>query len=370
MLDVISEGARGNAVKTVSTSYSIITDTSILDYAVASRSRVIITGDSTIERGVYTTWEHPDVGAPIELEAESTVNGALNTILSEEDFPTDLIEGTYEQINYDQPHIIDDLGLTGFDADDYDTSVYLDMTTSISPSQASGQVTEYFPHASSDYSSPADSSSNKVHRKVYQGKTFNNKQISAGNDTLFQDCVFEGVLYVGSGGGGQATNNVRFEDCTFRGPIVTQVPEKFTLETWKKNVLYFTGENTFNNTFMEETTILAPNFNVNLGNTKILEEDSETSLTGVIVGGVVDIRGNVHVNGTIISMTEPDPDGSWGDAAGLVATNIGYSDENMESGIGGASGTIVIAPDPDRLLPLGMSSRIIMNRDGGAYTEF
>ena len=167
-----------------------------------------------------------------------------------------------------------------------------------------------------------------------------------------------------------ATNNVRFENCSFHGPIVTSVPNSFTSETWKKNVLYFTGNCTFNNTTdMQDLAILAPNYNVNIGNTKTLTE-GESVLTGLIVGGVVDIRGNVEVNGTIISMYDPDPEDGFRDA-----TNVGYSGESSEASYlpvpdGDATGTILISPDPDRMIPTGMSSRILVLRDGDSYVEY
>ena len=367
---MISTGNRFGVGRKVGLSYTLIRDTRLLDFAIASRSRIIITGDSTIDHGIYTAWDYPDFASPIELAAGSTVNGDLNTTVGEADFPLEDVDGSYENINYDQPDIVADMGIVGFEASDYNTSMYLAMTKSLLPSKSVGQVTEYFPHAPANYTLPADASSNKIIRKVYEGATYTDRYLSAGNDTLFRNCVFEGVLYVGSGGGGMATNNVRFENCTFHGPIVTSVPNSFTSETWKKNVLYFTGNCTFNNTTdMQDLAILAPNYNVNIGNTKTLTE-GESVLTGLIVGGVVDIRGNVEVNGTIISMYDPDPEDGFRDA-----TNVGYSGESSEASYlpvpdGDATGTILISPDPDRMIPTGMSSRILVLREGDSYVEY
>jgi len=367
---ITSSGVQDDVSRKVGLNYSIEKDTRVLEYAVASRSRIIVTGDSTINQGIYTTWSHPGIADPIELETESTINGDINTTLGESDFPTDNITGDYEQINYDQPDVVEDLGISGFEADDYDTSMYLAGCDALSPADASGQVTEYFPHAPDDYTQPANGNSRKTIRKIYEGTTFANVQVSAGSDALFRNCVFNEILYVGSGGGGNATNNVRFENCTFNGSIVTSIPNTFGLEDWKKNVLYFTGEAIFNNTYMEEATILAPNYNVNIGNTKAAEEGCESVLTGLVVGGVVDVRGNARVDGTIISMAYPDPYGSWGSSAGYVATNIGYSDENEEAGVPEDQGTITITPDPDRSLPIGIYSKILIEYDGNSYVEF
>jgi hypothetical protein len=365
-----STGSKLGLNRKVSLSYSIIKDTRLLNSSIVSRSRIIITGDSVIDKGIYTTWDYPDFASPIELEAGSTVNGDLNTTVSETDFPLDALAGDYTDINFDQPDIIDDLDILGFEASDYDTSMYMDMTKSLSPSDCIGQTAEYFPHLPSNYTLPADASSSKILRKVYEGITLTDIQVSAGNDTLFRDCVFEGVLYIGSGGDGMATNNVRFENCTFKGPVVTAVPEEFTSETWKKNVLYFTGNCVFNNTTdMQDLAILAPNFNVNIGNTKTLV-DGESELTGLIVGGVVDVRGNIGLNGTIVSMYEPLPENGFRDA-----TNIGYSGESSEAGYlpvpdGDSTGTIDIIPDPDRMIPMGMSSRFLIALNGDSYVEY
>lgn len=365
-LIVTSTGARGAINRTASLSYTMAKDTQILEFAIASRSRVIMTGDSTVERGLYSDWEHTDIAPPITTEAESTVVGALNTPLSEEDFPLDQIVGDYDGINYDQPPV--DLP----DADDFDTSIYADMTSTL-PNTGVRQ-TEYFPHAPDDYTRPANWTSVRLTRTVYGPADPNesplvitNKMLAAGGNALFRNCVFEGVLYIGNGGG-IGTNNIRFENCTFNGTIATGVPPTFGPETWKKNVLYFTGNSAFDNQTMVETTILAPNYNVNIGNTKTLEDGSESVLRGVVLGGVVDIRGNLQVDGTIVSMHYPDPD-DWGQAAGQVATNIGYSDENMEAGVPNEGGVIFVSPSPDQMLPLGMSSRILLTRQGNSYVE-
>jgi len=112
----------------------------------------------------------------------------------------------------------------------------------------------------------------------------------------FKDCIFEGVLYVGSAGNGKGTNNIRFENCTFRGPIITNVAESFTAETSKKNVLYFTGDTRFDNTSdFQNVTSLAPNYNVNIGDTHSFDDGTQSTITGLLAGGVVDIRGNANV---------------------------------------------------------------------------
>jgi len=366
--EIVSIGTMGNVSRSVRLNYGIEKDTSILNFSVASRSRVILTGDSTVELGIYSDWEHTDIAPPVDLSAESTIDGDLNVTIDQTDyeFPDDVIAGTVTgDINYDQPEI--DLPT----ADDFDTSVYADMTKTLPNSGL--RVTEYFPHAEGDYTTPVWGSV-QFNRTVYGPKkpedpplVLRDKILNSGGNALFKNCIFEGILYIGNGGG-LGTNNIRFENCVFNGAIVTGVPPKFGPETWKKNVLYFTGDSEFNNQTMVETTILAPNYNVNIGDTKALQDGSESVLTGVVLGGVVDLRGNAKVDGTIVSMHYPDPE-EWGYSAGQVATNIGFSNENNEAG-GNPDGVITITPDPNGKLPPGMSSKVLMLCDGGSYDEW
>lgn len=369
-LDIISTGVMADITRSISISYSMSKDTTMLQFAVASRSRVIITGDSTVELGIFSDWTDTDIAPPIELSAASTVNGDISTTMSEGEFPIDNINGTYDEINYDQPEV--DLPT----ADDFDTSMYTDGTSNL-PNTGQRQ-TEYFPHGET-FTDPV-AGSTEIRRTVYGPANpedpplvLTDKMLAAGGNALFRNCIFEGILYIGNGGG-LGTNNIRFENCTFNGRIVTGVPPLFGPETWKKNVLYFTGDSVFDNQMTyddgsenNEAVILAPNYNVNIGNTTALEDGSVSVIKGIILGGVVDIRGNVQVDGTIVSMHAPSAD-DWGGGTSQVATNIGFSDENAEAG-GDPDGVITISPSPDRMLPIGISTKILMSRDGASYNE-
>jgi hypothetical protein len=128
------------------------------------------------------------------------------------------------------------------------------------------KVREYFPHAAGNYSQPASSSSRTLDRYKYENKTFRNVVLNSNNNALFKNCTFEEVLYVDcSTSTSTYYNNVRFENCTFNGVIITNTPSNLN---WQANCLYFTGTATFQNkSSIPEATILAPHFNVNLGNT-------------------------------------------------------------------------------------------------------
>ena len=109
---------------------------------------------------------------------------------------------------------------------------------------------------------------------------------------------------------------------------------------------------------------MAPHFNVNLGNTNPQQSDNNI-LTGAIVGGIVDIRGNAQIYGTIISMYDTTP---W--SSGYV-TNIGATldDGGSETTELGDIGVISITPEEDKMLPSGIGSPIIIKPLQNTYCE-
>jgi len=203
----------------------------------------------------------------------------------------------------------------------------------------------------------------KLTRHVYENQTFTNARLPNNYNALFRNCTFEEVLYIDcSKTGSSYYNNVRFENCTYNGVIVSDTPETFK---WVDNCLYFTGAATFENTSsIQEATILAPHFNVNLGNTNP-EQSENNVLTGAIVGGIVDIRGNAQIYGTIISMCDTT---QW--PSGYV-TNIGATldDGGSETTELGDIGVIGITPDMDQMLPSGITSPIIIKPLKDTYSE-
>ncbi|MFC1782679.1 hypothetical protein ACFL02_03720 [Planctomycetota bacterium] len=348
-LIIISTGQMAQVSRRIRIIYGMIKDTDMLKFSVASKSPINITDDSTIGSGIYTDWANPDIVPPITLSPVSTIDGNVNTTLTESDFDDagytleDVVLGTCEEIRYDQPRV--DLPRT----EDFDTSMYAKDTSVLSSGHTYNQK-EYYPHAPGDYNQPVWGSV-ELNRTVYENITIQDRRATSGN-CLFKNCVFEGVFYIGTTTG-IGTNNVRFENCTFNGPIITGVPPKFGIEEWKKNALYFTGGCVFNNTVMEEAAILAPNYNVDIGN-----GTGGSTLTGIVLGGVVDVRGDANIDGTIVSMSDPL---ELGDLAGMIDTTVGISDQGGH--------TININPSPDRMLPMGIRSKILMIRDGNSYVE-
>ncbi|KPK76517.1 MAG: hypothetical protein AMJ79_06445 [Phycisphaerae bacterium SM23_30] len=348
-LIIISTGQMADVSRRLGICYGMIKDTDMLKFSVASKSPINITDDSTLGSGIYSDWRNPEIAPPITLSPISTIDGKVNTVMNESDFDDcgytleDVVLGTCEEINYDQPEV--DLPRT----EDFDTSMYAKETSVLSSGHTYNQK-EYYPHAPGNYTQPVWGSV-ELNRTVYENMTVSDKRAIAGN-ALFKNCVFEGIFYIGTMTG-IGTNNVRFENCTFNGPIITGVPPKFGIEEWKKNALYFTGDCVFNNTVMEEAAILAPNYNVDIGN-----GTGDSTLTGLVLGGVVDVRGDATIDGTVVSMANPL---DLGELAGMLDTTVGISEQGGH--------TINITPSPDRMLPMGIKSKVLMIRDGNSYVE-
>ncbi|MBN2377929.1 MAG: pilus assembly PilX N-terminal domain-containing protein [Sedimentisphaerales bacterium] len=385
-LIVESVGVADGITRGAGLAYPIGKDTEVLEYAIASRGRMWLTGDTNIQGDIFSSWDRADI-SPFNITSDSRVEGTINTVLTleqiqNEDYqmetldeddnpmfdgdgnriysPEDEVQGYHEGINYDQPC----QDVPGMDIADYDTDMYNDGSlTEIPYCPSSDRETEYFPHVAGNYNAPSQSWSRVLDRHVYENQTFTNAKLPNNRNALFRNCTFEGILYVDcSKSGSTYYNNVRFENCNFNGPIITDVPEVLK---WQNNCLYFTGTATFQNTAMAEATILAPHFNVNLGNTNSDSGDNNV-LSGAIVGGIVDVRGNATINGTIISMCDTTV---W--SSGYV-TNIGATmgDGGSETTEPGDVGTICITPDPGNMLPSGMRTPIVIMMDGNSYVEF
>jgi hypothetical protein len=394
-IKIESTGVCGETTKTVNMDLSVTKANDVLEYAVAGRGRMWLTGESTIHGDVFSSWDRPEI-SPFNMTSDSAVLGTINTVLTldqvkaqsyqmetlnADDKPVDAnwqplggnyedryystddeIKAYHEGINYDQANE----DMPGMKISDYNTDAYLSTLTSIS--STTNKVIEYFPHAAGNYNYPKDgtpsyTSDRKLNRYVYQNQTFTNKKLPSNYNALFKNCTFEEVLFIDCSKTGSTNyNNVRFENCTFNGVIVTQVPQVLK---WQYNCLYFTGEATFENTSsIQEATILAPHFNVNLGNTNP-EQSENNVLTGAIIGGIVDVRGNAQIYGTIISMADTT---QW--SSGYV-TNIGatLNDGGSETTEVGDIGVIDVTPDRDQMLPSGITAPIVIKMLQNTYTE-
>jgi hypothetical protein len=392
-----SIGTAGLVARQVHMGMDVTKDSDVLNYAIASRGRMWLTGDTTIHGDIFSAWDRPEI-SPYNMTSDSAVDGTINTVLSLEQINDesyqmeslngdglpidghgdpigenyddryyswdDEIQGYHEGINYDQPY----QDMPGMDIGDYDTDSYTSGLSTIASCPSGDREVEYFPHASGNYNAPRDGSPNstwnrKLTRHVYEDQTLTDALLPTNRNALFRNCTFEGVLYIDCAKSTSSYyNNVRFENCVFNGVIVTDVPQSLK---WKHNALYFTGPATFDNqSAVQEATILAPHFNVNLGNTNPQQSDNNV-LTGAIVGGIVDVRGNAQIYGTIISMCDTT---QW--SSGYV-TNIGATldDGGSETTELGDIGVIEITPEEDKLLPSGITSPIIIKPQQNTYSE-
>jgi len=390
-------GADGQVTRKVSVGMTITKDNEVLNYAIASRGRMWLTGDTTIHGDIFSSWDRPEI-SPYNMTSDSAILGTINTVLTleqiegqsyqletlnEDGYPVDAdgvplntnyedryyssgdeVQAYHEGINYGQP--FEDM--PGMEISDYDTDGYNNALTNIPSCPAELREVEYFPHAAGNYNYPRDgtpyhTSNRRLNRYVYENQTFTDVRLPDNYNALFRNCTFEDVLYIDCyKSGSTGYNNVRFENCNFDGVIVTDVPEVFK---WQNNCLYFTGEADFNNqSDVQEATILAPHFNVNLGNTNPEQNDNNV-LTGAIVGGIVDVRGNAQIYGTIISMCDTT---QW--SSGYV-TNIGATldDGGSETTELGDIGVISITPEEDKMLPSGITSPIIIKPLQETYSE-
>jgi hypothetical protein len=379
-LVIISTGSADNTKHQLRLTFPIRKDAKILDYAIASRPRVWVTGDTTIDGDIYSYYDNLQQ-APFHLTDETTINGKLNVAIAQKQAreeqwqletlepiidkngqpiyshvfdnngdriksPNDLVQGHHEGINYDQNR-----HAPGMDIADYNTDRYLEGLEDLPDSDV--MTTEYFSHAPGDYTAPKHPTSLKLQRHLYRDKVFSNLRLPEDRNALFINYTFNNTFYIDVYKSGDIKyNNVRFENCTFNGTLVTDVPQQFK---WRKNVLTFTGKTLFQNKD-HKATILAPHFNANLGNIDPTEPEKQNQINGIIISGIVDIRGNAVVNGTIISMADTT---QYSDG---YVTNIGatLNDGGSETTAPGNLGTTVMTPKPGGLLPNRIKTPIII----------
>lgn len=317
-----------------------------------------------------------------------------------------------------------------FDASDFDVTSFRDLATNdllteaasqagnhdpddpASPQPLGQQITEAVPYGAAH---PYDF----YDRPIFENMTFENVKIPKGTNALFRNCKFIGVTFIESETKNTDTNfnyagmqesdgtakhpdreadvdgttvsdtktvsnNIRFENCTFEGGIVSDAPEEFT---HVRNKIAFTGTTRFEidesthlsateKQLFKRSTILAPNYSVEMGTFISPYDSSETvELSGTIVAGIIDMRGQVKVNGTILTTFEPKSNEGpvIGETSPQFNTTLGYfgSDsgdleaELPESGVG----VIQVRYDPTLPLPDGVLGPIQIEPVISTYFE-
>ncbi len=115
------------------------------------------------------------------------------------------------------------------------------------------------------------------------------------------------------------SNNVRFHDCLFVGSVISDTPTNFTQV---RNKMQFTGATRFTDTHPElpddgyynpdpsdleeiaKSSMMLPNYSVDIGSFNSPPEQN-VHLTGAIIAGVLDARGNTTIEGALLLTYQP-----------------------------------------------------------------
>jgi Tfp pilus assembly protein PilX len=158
------------------------------------------------------------------------------------------------------------------------------------------------------------------------------------------------------------SNNIRFHDCTIVGSVVSDNPLVFTNV---RNKIQFTGKTKFSNKHptypddpdynppaedmaeINKSSMMLPGYSVDVG-TFNAPEDQNIQLNGAIIAGLMDIRGNVAVDGALIMTFSPTPGTApMVDAGGNPVGNP--ADFNLSIGYFGAANGDIEGLDPATL---------------------
>jgi hypothetical protein len=416
LLDLAVTGKSGSLQRELGMTYKVQVNKTLLEFAMSSSVRLVARGNVRVHGPVASAWgrnpkpgvrNHKTYPLNIDLGENGFIRGQLATTLSKEDFTgtdskdVDFHDGikweddVFSDPNYDGPAFRDkydpnggirmnDPTYTGpifdcdnaasnpdkalrsqieynvpdeamtLDPDDFDMAPLRAKATGVLP--AADQGNKWINHDGTDGNHPA----------------FNNVKIPKGTNPTFENCTFKGITFIEvdeetDKPKNSNQNSVTFKNCTFEGPIITGCPK--TLD-WNKNRMDFEGNTTFKSEMIEQAlggvTLMAPNYNVNIGDCRGSSMDSDSEITGLILGGVVDLRDKVYVHGTVVSMAKMvDSDGniimnqsaSWLKGGSVSDSNIGNLHGGSEGGGDESNNDIDIIPNPDNVIPTGIKKK-------------
>ena len=324
----------------------------------------------------------------------------------------------------------DDVDVHQFDPTDFDVSLFRNMTAVDSfDTQVNAELALYDP-ADPLTPQPVGAATEEVpfgsahpydfyDRPVYENMTFTDVRIPKGTNALFKNCKFVGVTFVetetdnvdpnfNQAGTQEAdgslkfpgvevqvgglpvadtktiSNNVRFDGCTFEGGIVSDASTQFT---HVRNKIALTGQTQFvveastvltatQKDLFKRSTLLAPHYSVEMGTFVNPTDPNETvDLSGTIVAGVLDVRGQVTINGSILTTFEPTSSVApvVGDTSPQFNTTLGYfpsADGDLEAEMPAVGmGMIKIRYDPTLAMPDGILGPIEILPVNMTYTE-
>ncbi len=241
------------------------------------------------------------------------------------------------------------------------------------------------------------------------------EQIDNGDGTFSYELKYP-YIYAESGGVDYTdtkplSNNIRFDDCVFVGSVVADIPAEYT--HWR-NKLQFTGSTRFHidetdpeleepgelNEWILDTldamddgdkqqlaksSVLTPEWSIDVGNfdneVAVDPEDTPTvRLKGIIVAGIMDVRGTADVHGTMMMTFRPTANAGplyYGGLPDAFNTTIGYFGPADGDGEGvdpddddfPGFGEITLRYNPDALLPDGIPWAITVEAENETYTE-
>jgi hypothetical protein len=385
-IDLIVTGQAGDVQRQLALRFTYNEDKTLLHYAFASSVRVIARGNVRVHGPILSSWgrEFYDGGPrnnrvfplDIRLGVDGFIDGSIGTTLSRDEFrgdpnlgDTDFYDGLYSDnaacdpcdlMVFNEPPAMD------LDIEDFDTSPIREMTSTINLPAADVNGNKWQSH--NGISKPA----------------LHNIRVPKGTNPVFENCKFTGVVFIEvdedtDNPTSSNQNKVTFKNCVFEGPIITGVPK--TMD-WNKNRMDFEGNTFFDGQMIQQAlggvTLLAPNYNVNIGDCNMQGVDSVSEIVGLVVGGVVDLRDKVRVHGTVVSMADiNDEEGNiimgqsdrWLADGDVCGANIGNQSGGSEGGGDEGNNDIDIWPNPDNVMPLGVKKKYSLVPAADSYRE-
>ncbi len=387
-------GSHGGLSRSISTTWSVYCDDTLLHYAMFSTLRMIVRDDVRVHGPICSSWgrdimpgvrNNSTYPLDIELGADGFIDGSIGTTLTESQFTGDPNLGDsdfHDGISSEDPNVnlLDQMAYeqqVELETEDFDTEPLKDMTdtANLPTPDATNQSLDMWGLSGSKWENwngdPNDASDpNKP--------SFNNIRLTKGTNAHFKNCRFTGITYIEvdedtDNPSSSNQNSVVFENCTFEGPVITGVPKKMD---WRYNCMEFRGDTKFDNSMIQEAlggvTLMAPNYNVNIGGSEGGGGGSvgDSAVCGLVIGGCVDLYNELTVHGTVVSMAKLVKDGqinvspggsdSWLAGASVCGSNMG----NLH----GDNDAIDLFPDPSNTIPLGIKKKYEVRLDLSSLT--
>ncbi len=395
-LQLVVTGRSEDISRSVGMRFDVSVNKQLLHYAFVSSVRIIARGNVQINGPISSSWRrqlipiendpdgdyrnHVVYPLDINLTSDGVIDGTIGTTMSPADFTGEASQGDYDfhsglkrdgsqdagllgQMSYNEPEV------THLKTEDFDTSPLKAMTSVANlPAPDATHVSLGMWGLYGDRWDSHDGESKPALHDICVPK---------GTNPHFRNCTFTGITYIEvdeqtNNPSSSNQNGVVFENCTFEGPIITGVPKRMR---WDYNSMEFRGQTRFKTSMIQAAlggvTLMAPNYNVNIGGSEGGGGEGDSDVCGLVIGGVVDLYNDISVNGTVISMAEiVDENGSiimgrnlsWLTGTGVCGANVGNLD--------GSSNNVNISPDPDNVIPLGIKKRYKVNANANTYQEF